>query len=324
VVEPPVVVEPLQKVEEKLLDFGGHFRGVYLSSDLTLERGSVDTIHSDIRLAHLHVQGRLAGTSVGFRLEQDFASQELEQAYFSLPLGEGGLQVGRFRSPFTVSNMRDEGTLFFLERSRIGALFGEGRRGVQALGSSPSLDWAIALQDGGDGIGQNLLAVARVTHDFLAPSELSDTPGARTSSASGSISASGFMDTSIKGSDGLALDLRLSGEAHSLGVEVLFLGDHVYTGSGYATEWLGKQRLANLSPRSVPWAMQGAILILPRWEAGLRFQDSDNAAREFRMDVALSHHSLLGALRWTGQYSQLRSDTRGDAGILQVGLGMGF
>ncbi len=297
---------------------------MYLSSDLALERASEDTVRSDIRLAHFHVQGRLAGTSVGFRLEQDFASPELEQAYFFLPLGKGDLQVGRFRSPFTVSNMRDEGTLFFLERSRIGALFGEGRRGVQALGSSLSLDWAIALQDGGDGIGQNLLTVARVTHHFLTPSELSNTTGARPSSASGSISASGFKDTSVEGSDGMALDLHLDGEAYSVGMEVLFLGGYVYTGNGYATEWLGTRRLANFSPRSTPWAVQGAILILPSWEVGLRVQDSDNDAREARVDVALSRRSLLGPLRWTGQYSRLRSDTRGDAGILQLGLGMGF
>jgi hypothetical protein len=322
--EPPVVPEPLHEVGGQGLDFGGHFRGVSVASDLAQERESENTTRAEIRLAHFHIQGSLAETSVGFRLEQDFASQELEQAYFFLPLGEMDLQVGRFRSPFTASNMRDEGTLFFLERSRIGALFGEGRGGVQASGSSHPLDWAIALQGGGDGVGQDLLTVARVTHHFLAPSNEVDAPGARYSGASGSISASGFKDTSTEGSDGLALDLRLDGATYSLGVEVLFLGGYVYTGNGYATEWLGTRRLASFSPRSVPWAVQGAILIFPSWEAGLRIQDSDNDARETRIDVALSRRSLLGPLRWTGQYSRLRSDTRGDAGILQLGLGMGF
>jgi hypothetical protein len=220
--------------------------------------------------------------------------------------------------------MRDEGNLFFLERSRIGALFGEGRGGVQASGSSQSLDWALALQGGGDGVGQDLLTVARVTHHFLDAAERGDATSFLSSGVSGSLSASGFKDTSTEGADGLALDLRFESEAYSIGAEVLFLGGYVYTGNGYATEWLGTRRLATLGPGSVPWVVQGSVLILPRWEAGLRIQDSDNDAREARVDVALSRRSLLGPLRWTGQYSRLRSDTRGDAGILQLGLGMGF
>jgi hypothetical protein len=295
-----------------------------LVSGVAQKGKSNNTIFSEVRLAHLHLQGNLAETSTGFRLEQDFASQTLEQAYFLVTVGASDLLVGRFRSPLTTSNMRDEGNLFFMERSRIGALFEDGGEGVQASGSSASLDWAVALQTGGEGIGQDLLTVARVTHHFLDPPKQDDAPGSGPSGVSGSLSASGFRDTSTEGAYGLAFDLQLDGEAYSMGAEILFLGGSVYTGNGYATEWLGTRRLASLSPRSAPWALQGAILILPRWEAGLRFQDSGNDARESRVDVALCRRILLGPLRWTGQYSRLRSDTRGDAGILQLGLGMGF
>jgi hypothetical protein len=297
---------------------------VNLSTSLTQEDISSKTSLSEIRLAHIRLEGSVGGTSAGFRLEQDFASQTLEQAYFFLPLGDGQLQAGQFRSPFTTSDMRDEGNLFFLERSRIGALFGEGRGGLQATGSSQSQDWALALQGGGAGVGQNLLTVARVTHHFLTRPEHGHAPDLSSLGTSGSLSAAGFKDTSAEGSDGLALDLQLEGYAYSLGAEVLFLGRHVYAGNGYATEWLGMNRLAKLSPQSAPWAIQGSFLIVPHWSAGMRFQDSDNDAREFRIDVALSHRNLLGPLRWTGQYSRLRSDTRGDAKILQLGLDVGF
>jgi hypothetical protein len=322
--EPPLGTLLSKEFGSMRFDFGGHVRAVGLVSGVPQQGKSSNTTLSELRLAHVHMQATLADGSAGFRLQQDFAGRGLEEAYFLFPVAEGHVQMGRFRAPLTASNMRDEGNLFFLERSRIGSLFGEGRGGLLATGSLQHLDWALALQDGGDAIGQELLTTARLTYQFLGQSDAGEGQISETPGTSGTFSASGFEDTSTAGAKGLALDLQLEGRVYSLGVEVLFLGDHVYTGNGNATEWLGTSRMSLLSPRSIPWAVQGSFLILPRWEAGLRFQDSDNDAREFRVDMALSRRNQSGPMLWTGQYSQLKSDLRGDAGILQLGLGLGF
>jgi len=306
------------------LEFGGHLRAVSVSSAMSQPRISDNTAFAEVRLAHLHVQGALTDRSIGFRLEQDFARNELADAYLQFPLGGASLRVGQFRAPFTASSMRHEGDLFFLERSRIGALFGGHEAGLEATGSTHGLDWALALQDGADGSGQDLLTIGRLTYRFPGRHAAQATAADRALVSSGSLSAAAFRDSSDPDATGVALDLAATGEAFSLGVEVFFLGDSVYTGNGFATEWLGYSRRAKLSPNTVPWTVQCTFLVAPDWEAGVRLQDSNNDARESRMDMAVGRGVRIGPVRWTGQYSRLRSDKRGDTGIVQIGVSFGF
>ena len=144
----------LQDMEEGGMAIGGRVRAFYASSgDLGVNTatGVNDLGGFQLYNARLFATGTTAA-GVGYRLDNDFATGNLLDAYIDVGLADAtDIRLGQFRGFVLSESQIDSGNLFFADRSVNAASFAGRQQGVALTGDMDAFNWAITIQDGSDG-----------------------------------------------------------------------------------------------------------------------------------------------------------------------------
>ncbi|MDG1490889.1 MAG: hypothetical protein P8R43_03290, partial [Planctomycetota bacterium] len=141
----------LQDMEGGGMTIGGRIRAAYASSgDITVTGGN-DLGGFELLNARLFAYGTTAA-GVGYRLENDFATGNLLDAYIDISAGDAiDLRLGQFRGYVLAESQIDSGNLFFIDRSVNAASFAGRQQGLAVSGDMDAFNWAVTIQDGSDG-----------------------------------------------------------------------------------------------------------------------------------------------------------------------------
>jgi len=221
------------------------------------------------------VGNRLATTRVG----TGFGPIVVLDAYASWNIqDEIKLTVGQFRAPVVRGALKDEDSLFFLERSANDFLWATRDQGAMLSGQVGIVSYAAGVQNGGmhpstdptdgtagagDGVGDELAYFGRVDVNILGdgPGKVEGALGA-SEDLSISVGASYFKDESVKDSIAWATDLIATFDFLSVSSQFMAVDD-AYTAS-QDSEFL--------------WNVAGTVMIVPdKWEVGIRFEEFDDA-----------------------------------------------
>jgi hypothetical protein len=271
----------------------------------------------------------------GYKLEYDFANNfgmvpgplggagGVLDAYVHTTVGEQvTFQMGNFRQPFLRSSQLSRDSLLFLDRTGLGERFAVRQMGLMFSGSFETVDWFFSAQNGADGSGDNYVFTVRGEVDLLGGG-VADVEGAygateETSLTAGlSIAEEGLID------DGLhfAVDGSLtSGPFSAAGEFVSF--DEGEQGApdlwgGAASPILSNFGLGGDVSDSTPWNVQASYMFTDMYEAGIRYEDADDAADSTAISLVVNRYVQGHDIKWQAQYTTVDSDVT--AGVNPIG-----
>lgn len=240
-----------------------------------------------------------------YRLQVDFADEpELLDAYADFPIGgQVKGRFGQFKSPLSRSAYVSSGKLVFIDRNPIADLFVARTEGFQLSGEFDALDWYIAIQDGGDGAGDDYFIVGKVAFDVLGNGkDFVDGAYGGTDEPSATVAVGFYDDGATEDGDGMILEFHGGTNVYAFGADLLDIGDGLYAGNGNPTF---------LEADSTPFSVYGSYMFQPEtWEVALRYNDFDSTDDDNKIDVSVNNY-LQGHghdLKWTLQYSTSDSD----------------
>ena len=276
--------------------------GVDTNSDAA---GDADELGFLVDQVRLHFQGKVnADTEYKIGFDMLTSTTDLQDAYIRWTLGEGKtLTTGRFLRPGFKSGMLPKIKLFFLQRTRIGALMYRHDLGaLMAIKAGPSIA-QFATSNGKDDQEKDLAYTLAFGADFL---------GKGAGSVEGGWGAT--EGTSVYASV-FAFDDGNFDEGSAMGAEM-----HV-TSVGSSGTWSLSAELANFGDQldynskqpgeagTTPWGVTVSYLFAERWEAAVRYEDYDDAVNRTRWTAGANHYLSGHNLKWTLQYLATDSDS---------------
>ncbi len=328
----------VQGLEGTGINIGGRVRAFYNSSGDINAAGGLQTAGSGIpdlggftvNNARLYAYGTTT-QDIGYRLEMDFAGQGLLDAYLDIPVGgEITARVGQFRAHVLRESLIDSGNLFFADRSIHATLFAGRSQGLAVMGNFDAFDWAVSIQNGGDGVGDDLFLAVRAELDIL---------GEGTDLIEGAYGASEEMEASAAiayfddgataaDSDGIAFEASMATSQFSAQAVVLSTGDAVSFANSDANETYagGLMVVPNIAD-ATPFSIGGTFMLTEAssdygaWELGARFQDLDDAASTRIIDIGANYYADGHNMKYIINWTSFDSDPGGlDGDLIRVGV----
>ena len=260
-----------------------------------------DELGFSLDSVRLHFQGKVNPDTeykIGFDLQG--STTDLQDAYIRWTLGEGQtLTAGRFLRPGFKSGMLPKIKLFFLQRTRIGALM--YRHDLGALGGmklGPALAQA-AISNGDDEQQEELAYTLSVGTDLLGKGAGSVEGGwgaAEGTNLYGSVFA--FDDGSFDDGAAFGAESHLTLQGFTVSAELASFGDDLDYNKKQPSE-----------AGTTPWGVTVSYLFAERWEAGVRYEDYDDADNRTRWTAGANHYLSGHNLKWTLQYLATDSDS---------------
>ena len=260
-----------------------------------------DELGFSLDSVRLHFQGKVNPDTeykIGFDLQGP--TTDLQDAYIRWTLGEGQtLTAGRFLRPGFKSGMLPKIKLFFLQRTRIGALM--YRHDLGALGGmrlGPALVQA-AISNGDDEQQEELAYTLSVGADLLGKGAGSVEGGwgaAEGTNLYGSVFA--FDDGSFDDGAAFGAESHLTLQGFTVSAELASFGDELNYNKKQAS-----------GAGTTPWGVTVSYLFAERWEAAVRYEDYDDAANRTRWTAGANHYLSGHNLKWTLQYLATDSDS---------------
>ena len=225
------------------MQIGGRIRTLYQSeSDADLGGFSV-------RNARLYATGTTAG-DIGYRVEVDFngaGANELGllDAYLDIPVGgEFSARVGQFRAHVSREALIDSGNLFFVERSAIANHFSGRSQGIAFSGDMGGFDVALTIQNGDDGVTDELFYAVRGGFDLMGGgTDLVEGAYGAGEEMEASAAVAYFSDEAVEDADGFLVEASLATGQFSAQASFLSLGDAISTSN------VDNENPGNLQPR---------------------------------------------------------------------------
>lgn len=319
----------LQDMEGSGMTIGGRIRTAYATS-------SDDAIGADLGGFQLY-NARLFATGttaagVGYRLENDFATGNLLDAYIDVSAGDSiDIRIGQFRGFVLSESQIDTGNLFFIDRSVNAAAFAGRQQGLAISGDMDAFNWAITIQDGSDADNDELFYALHAGMDFMG-SGTSMVEGAYGAGDDMSASAgiSYYDDGAAADGGGFAIEAGMQSSQFSLSANLVSRDDsgvgsnfdfndpHVMlSNADYAA--------AAVAGDNTPWSLMGTFALNESWELGLRYQDLDDAAStdviDFGANYYVDGHAMKYIINWTSVGSDSAS---GDGDLIRIGVNAAF
>lgn len=200
------------------------------------------------------------------------------------------LQVGRFRTPFLASALRDEDEMLFIDRSLLGTAWAQRDEGIQLSGTFPlgndaSWGYALSAQDGNDSDADKASYAARIHLTPIgSPSRTEGAVGAPNEPAL-SLGVSYFDDENSALARNGTLSTR---DAIAMGIDATFTygqfcigGEAVEYNDAFGIEVPGSAgTLTEILVGNRPFSVMASYLIVdgktPIVELGIRFEDLDD------------------------------------------------
>ena len=266
--------------------------------------------------ARLGAKGSVGDYS--YKLQVDFAREpELLDAYVDFPIGGQVMgRWGQFKANVSHAALTSSGNLFFRNRSAVGALFSGRSQGFHIGGEFDMLDWGITIQNGSDGVTDELFTAGRISFDVLGSgSDMVEGAIGGTEEMSATASIAFFDDGGADDSDGTLLEIHGGTNVYSFGLEILDLGDNVITSQGTNQ---------GLEGDSSPITLMGTYMLQPdAWELGIRYQDWDTSTDTSAIEIGVNNYLDGHNLKWQLQYTSV-SDDVADADVISIGLQAAF
>lgn len=334
----------LNELESSGVTMSGYIRAAYLnSSDLQTEAppDGKDVGDFEVLNARLKASGTRGG--VGYVLQAGFESAGsaslLKDAYVNIPIG-GNLNVraGQFKGIIARDSLVSSSKLFFADRSEIGTLFGARAEGLALMGNFEAFDWAITVQDGTDGGGDDYLIALRGQIDLLGDGvDMVEGAYGAPEEMEGTVGVSYWDDGTLDESDGFLVEATLASSLFSVNVWVADIGDVVYDGNESSNLLQGYYNPLDpmsaggsaINADSTPFGVMATFMLTQPspeqggWELGARFQDMDDTADSNILDFGVNYYASGHDYKYFAQYKTIDSDL-GDQDAIVVGLSVGF
>lgn len=340
----------VQGVESGGLTFGGRIRAIYANAS------DIDLGGFSVRNARIFTEGAVTD-SVSYRVEVDFgggmdssfsATDGTTTVEATIPGGQIGLldayldievgaqitaRVGQFRGHVLRESLIESGRLFFVERSVVAGAFSGRQAGVAVLGEFDQFNWGITVQNGADGVTDELFFALRGDINLMdAGTQLVEGAYGVGDQSEATVGASYFSDESVDDADGFAVDGSFATRQFSVRAALVSFGDG-FSGAGADQEGSTFNRVfmaVNLAD-ATPFSLMGTFMLSEgtadygAWELGARFQDLDDADSTSVIDIGANYyvngHDLKYILNWTNVSSDVDAN---EFDLIQVGVNARF
>jgi hypothetical protein len=242
-----------------------------------------------------------------WRVSFDLASGSLalEDAYVTWGCTDDlSVMWGRFKAPALRSATVDPENMLFIDRSMLGATYDVRDNGVGIMGNYSGFGYTFAVQNGGDGTGDDNLLFAHV--DYNIGNGVSAIEGAMKAGdeMDGTIGVT-YMDMENDGVDAvLAADFAMTMGQLSGSIEYADgSDDDIAAGMGQS-----------------PWSLALGYLFADNMEVAWRYEDMDNTADDTTNTIGLNWYLHGHNAKW--QFNYIDADAASDQ-IIAVGLTLG-
>jgi len=319
-------------LEDGGMQIGGRIRTLYQNSGDIQVNGN-DLGGFSVRNARLYASGTTAG-DIGYRVEVDFGNGAganqlgLLDAYLDIPVaGEISARVGQFRAHVSREALIDSGNLFFVERSAIGNHFSGRSQGLALNGDMGGFDWALTIQNGADGTGDDLFMALRGGIDLMGGgTDLVEGAYGAGDEMEASAAVSYFSDDAVEDADGFLVEGSLATGQFSAQASILSLGDAVSLAN---VDNENAAASAGLEADTTPFSVQGTFMLSEAgsdygaWELGLRFQDFDDSADTSVIDFGANYYANGHDYKYIINWASVSSDN-GDTDTITLGVNARF
>jgi len=325
----------LQDMEGGGMTIGGRIRAAYASSgDITV--GTNDLGGFQLYNARLFATGTTAA-GVGYRLENDFGTGNLLDAYIDVSAGDTiDIRMGQFRGYVLSESQIDSGNLFFIDRSVNAQMFAGRELGLAVTGDMDAFNWAITIQNGSDADGDDLFYALHAGMDFM---------GAGTSMVEGAYGAgddmtasagiSYFDDGATDDADGFAIEAGAQSSQFSISANFVSrddsgVGSNFDTNESHIMLTRGEYSAAAVEGDNSPWSIMATFALNEQVEVGLRYQDLDDTESTDVIDLGVNYyvdgHAMKYIFNWTsvGQDFGGGSFGAGDTDLIRIGVNAAF
>jgi hypothetical protein len=267
-----------------------------------------DELGFNLDEVRLHVTGDVSNDysyKVSFEFEDGAA--ELKDAYIKWKLMDSiSATMGQFYLPTFRSATSDETKLLFLQRTINGQALNARDQGLMVGGNFEMLGWGIAVQDGADLNADELRITLNVTADVMGKGA-GAVEGAYGAAEGTNLSVGGFyhMDDGALGGTGFDV----------FGLEAYFTMGAIAVAAEY-----GDYDALDRSPYSIT----ASYLFTEMYEAGVRYEDADDAGNTNFITVGVNRYSAGHNLKWTLQYQTIDSDVIDVDDEIAIGATLAF
>ena len=260
----------------------------------------------------------------------------LLDAYVDWTVGESvNLRVGNFRQPFLKSGLVTRNRTLFTDRSILGNLFAGRQAGLQVSGDFEQVRWALAAQNGLDGIGDEFVITGRVEVDVLG-NGVGDIEGAYGASdeAALTVGLAGFDEGGHSDGTAFALDAQFTTGAFYASGEIVSFDDGSnfgappnLFGAAYGLPGVPVVGLTDVSD-TTPYAFTAAYMLgEDEYEIAARYEESDNVNDDSALTVGVNKYVHGHDIKWSLSYTMWDTNAAlpaDDADIIALSLAMGF
>ncbi|MEL6431301.1 MAG: porin [Planctomycetota bacterium] len=267
------------------------------------------------------------GQDIGYRIEIDFAQAGLLDAYLDIPVGnEITVRTGRFRGHVLRESLIDSGDLLFFDRSATAALFSARRTGIAAVGNFEAFEWAVTVQNGGDGVGDDLFYAVRAGIDILGEgTDLVEGAYGASEEMEASAGVAYFNDDATEDADGFAVEGSLATNQFSANATIVSLGD-----AAIGSQLENNERMIVPMPiagDSTIFSVGGSFMLTEAsseygaWELAARYQDFDDPGDSTLIDVGANYYAHGHDMKYIINVTSGSSDGGGlDGTLVRVGV----
>jgi hypothetical protein len=322
-------------------NFGGWIIGAWdFSSDLTFTDADSgeekDLSGVSLRSARVRAMGEVG--QYGYKLEFDFFESEqslfvrqaitgmsvepdtglfgdpsarILDAYAQVNVGDTlSVRLGNFRTPLLQSALIDRNRTLFVDRSVLGSVFANRTAGAMIYGDFEMVGWAVAVQNGDDGIADDYQFTGRVTVDLLGEGAGAMNEGAYSAGEETSL----MLGAAITDDGSLDNGTVIAAEAYLASGPFSIAGEVADFDSDYGM-------LAD----ATPWSATGSFMITEAYEIGLRYQDIDDTDNTSLISGVLAWYHDDWNTKWQLEYTTASSDNDAlDSDVITLGLAVSF
>lgn len=315
----------LSGLESSGIKFDGRIRMAYTtSSDVMV--GPNDLGDFEILESRLKATGSRG--DIGYVLQVDFSeagtSGLLKDAYVNVPVGSGlTVRAGQFKGIISRSALLSSGKLFFTDRNQIGGLFSSRREGVALMGSFDTFDWAVTIQDGSDGAGDEYLLALHGNIDFLGEGvDMIDGAYGAGEEIEGTAGVSYWDDGTLNDGTGILFEGAVASNMYSAQIWFADIDKDLYTGNGSA---------GYLMADTTPFGIMGTFMVTQPtesqggWEVGVRYQDMDDTSSTDILDLGVNYYGCGHNYKYFLHWQSVGSDNAAlEADFIRIGMQIGF
>jgi hypothetical protein len=297
------------------------------SSDVTVAPSGNDLGGFNLDSVRLNVSGSVNDYSYMVSTELGGADgaaggsgiDSLLDAYIDCGVGESlNLRVGNFRTPFLASAAVSRNHTLFTDRSALGAGHAGRSSGLQLSGDFNAVRWALAAQNGSDGLGDEFQTTLHAEFDALGGGGAGDVEGAYGAGDDTQLTVGLSLsdDGAVDDGSALALDAQFTQGPFGASFE------YVDYDAGAGIDWYGTG--VNTGDSS-PWGLTGSYMFgEDGYEVGVRYEDSDDDASDATaLTVGVNRYIRGHDAKWGASLTQVDA-TGGDSEVFTLSVALGF